>query len=275
MPPALDARDPIYWDRTLEPLWRQGRTSLWRVYCDELHTRLMEEWLGLAQPGGPALKTDLFDEAMGRGLTDALAARGHSVHGLDCSPAVAGQAERTHPGLRCLTADVRHLPYATGAFSLVLSNSTLDHFPESADILTSMKELRRILRPGGRILVTFDNLSNPWMALRNALPYSWLRWTGLVPYYVGASVTAAGLDALLAESGFALERTGTLMHVPRVVALPMTGWVQRWWPAAARPWLQMLFAWERLGGWPTRRRTGHYVVALGRVPAERGGESGG
>jgi SAM-dependent methyltransferase len=265
--------DSAYWNRELKPLWQKRKQGLWRYYCDELYRQLLAEWLG--EPREPlrrSLKTDLFDEVMGPGLVGALAARGGAVHAVDVSAEVVRQAALVHAQGRFLMADVRRLPYADGAFCLVLSNSTLDHFPEHADIVKAIRELRRILRPGGALLVTFDNMSNPWLALRNALPFAWLHRMGVVPYYVGASVTAAGLWTLLEEAGFRIERKGTLVHVPRILAVPLSGWMEHSFPRLAGRWLDAMFACEHLRGWATQWWTGHYVAALARVPDDGGGK---
>ena len=51
-----------------------------------------------------------------------------------------------------------------------------------------------MLAPGGRLLVTLDNASNPLVAVRNAIPWRWLASIRLVPCYVGATCSAAGLE---------------------------------------------------------------------------------
>ena len=97
------------------------------------------------------LKTDLFEEAIGpdsflADLTDM----GRAV-GVDISGVIVAQARQRFPGspVSYITADVRHLPFIDGAFSLILSPSTLDHFTDPADLGHSLNELRRILEPGG------------------------------------------------------------------------------------------------------------------------------
>ena len=69
------------------------------------------------------------------------------------------------PGLRTVVADVRDLPFANGSFDLVLCVSTLEHVgrdnrvygveTEAAGGLdAALRELRRVLDRGGRLLVT-------------------------------------------------------------------------------------------------------------------------
>jgi len=135
-----------------------------------------------------------------------------------------------------------------------VSNSTLDHFPALAEVETAVRELHRVLAPGGLLVLTLDNPWNPLVALRNALPFGPLARIGLVPYYVGATCGPRRLRRLLGEAGFLVEELGAVLHVPRVAA------------RALRPPLRLLVAAERLGRWPTRYLTGQFVAARARRP---------
>ena len=150
---------------------------------------------------------------------------------------------------------MRRLPYEGCAFDAVLSNSTLDHFHSLADVADALRELHRVLAPGGVLLLTLDNLANPLVALRNALPFEWLERIRLVPHYVGATCGPRGLQRLLRQVGFDVDRIGALMHVPRVAALAGAAVVPK------RPLLRFLLGCERLGRLPTRYVTGQFVAA--------------
>jgi SAM-dependent methyltransferase len=70
------------------------------------------------------------------------------------------------PGLTGVQADVRALPFADGAFDLVLCVSTLEHVgadnsaygldaeADGESRLAALRELRRVLTPNGRMLIT-------------------------------------------------------------------------------------------------------------------------
>ena len=91
-----------------------------------------------------------------------------------------------------------------------------DRSPTSA---AALRELRRVLAAGGTLVVSLDNLANPLVAVRNALPFRWLHGIGLVPHYVGATCRPRELQRLLAGAGFDVNATTAIMHVPRVIAL--------------------------------------------------------
>jgi SAM-dependent methyltransferase len=70
------------------------------------------------------------------------------------------------PGMATVQADVRDLPFGDGSFELVLCVSTLEHVgadntgyglgaeDDTASQLTALRELRRVLVPAGRLLLT-------------------------------------------------------------------------------------------------------------------------
>ena len=228
---------------------------------------MLEAWLP-AEPGARLLKTDLWDEAVGAGLYATLATHARRVVGLDLAATIVTQARAHHPGLLAAAADVRHLPFADGAFDVVLSNSTLDHFHTRAEIAASLRELFRVLRPGGLLLITLDNRANPTVAVRNALPFGLLHRLGLVPYFVGATLGPRGLRGALTSAGFEITRLGALLHCPRALAIRQSARLERGGsPEAQQRFLQRLLRWERLANWPTRFLTGYYVAALARKPA--------
>jgi SAM-dependent methyltransferase len=75
-------------------------------------------------------------------------------------------AEADVPGMTTVRADVRALPFETGTFDLALCVSTLEHVgadnsgygleaeEDAASRLTALRELRRVVAPSGRLLVT-------------------------------------------------------------------------------------------------------------------------
>ena len=192
-------------------VWLDGTPSmLWRRHSDAVNLRLLAGWLG--GDLGAVLKTDLFDEAISQGLGKALAASARSVTGIDINARIVEAAHRRYPEITALEADVRALPFREGSFDTVISNSTLDHFDEPAEIEASLRELSRVLAPGGRLLVTLDNPRNPVVAVGKALRgrdlnRSWTRAggrtarVGLVPYYVGATLDTPALVEALERSG--------------------------------------------------------------------------
>jgi SAM-dependent methyltransferase len=238
--------DGDYWDGVAEQ--PDGLPAGWRRHARRAQLRLIESWAGA--PSGRWLKTDLFEE---RSPARALLPHLDSATwiGTDVSTTVADQA-RAACGARPLVADVRSLPFGDATFDGVLSTSTLDHFADRSDIGRSLRELHRVLRPGGRLIVTFDNRANPLIRLRNALPASLGVRTGLAPFTVGHTVDAAAGRTALADAGFAVDATAHLLHAPHIVGTRPAGWA--WYERQALPRL------DRLAATRLARFTGHYVA---------------
>ena len=256
-----DAGERRYWD-AVGAEWTGAQTDrLWRTHTDAVYERLMERWLPARSRRG--LKTDLFDEAVAAGFGSTIADRCDALVGIDTSAAIVERAAAGHPEIEALVADVRALPFGDGEFDLVVSPSTLDHFAGRGDLRRSVAELQRVMQPGGTLVVVLDNLANPLVALRNALPFGLVRRLGLVPYFVGSSRGPRGLARLLGECGFEVVGMDAVVHVPRVFAvLAARGVERRGGAALRRRFLAALMRFEALGRLPTRFVSGHMVVAV-------------
>jgi len=253
-----------YWDRIGNRTAHAIAVPLWRAYCDQLHSALIGDWTGGCHFRS-ALKTDLFDEAMGCGLVPLLMERADAVHGIDLAAEMVERASASNPQLRASVGDVRRLNFADGSFELIISNSTLDHFQQAEDIERSLVELRRVLAPGGLMLVTLDNPQNPIVTLRNLLPKSLLGLSSLAPYFVGHTYSLPQLESALTRNRLQVVRRGHLMHVPRVAFLHLCRLI-RSEGRIGRTLLQSMLATERLAGWPTSRYSGHFVAVLAQKP---------
>jgi SAM-dependent methyltransferase len=235
-----------------------------------VNSALVERWLPVRV--GRVLKTDLFDEAMSMGLFPALAGRADEVVGVDVSGEIVDRASARHPGLQARQADVRSLPFDDGSFDAVVSNSTLDHFQDQAEIVVALRELHRVLRPRGRLILTLDNPANPLNALAKNLPREWLNrvWVrharltarlGHVPYHVGETMSARRLREVLPCVGFEILAQDAVMHAPRAVAVVLAELVaSRGSYRAQRRFLDALVACERMSRWRSRYVTGHFVA---------------
>ena len=97
-----------------------------------------------------------LDVACGPGLlVRALAPRVHHATGVDLTPAMLDQAKQLQrqKGLANVTwieSDVINLPFPTASFSLVTSRYSFHHFAKTHIVL---KEMVRVCKPGGRVIV--------------------------------------------------------------------------------------------------------------------------
>ena len=181
---------------------------------------------------------------------------------------MVGSAARKYPALAAASADVRALPCESGSFDAVVSLSTLDHFENARDISSALSELFRVLKPNGMLILTLDNGANPIVAVRNALPYALTHAIGLVPYPVGRTLTPGRARAAVTRAGFTVSEMITIMHSPRVLAVPLMSAVEkRAWRSLQDGILRTVLAFERLGSLRTRRLTGHFIAIRANKPA--------
>lgn len=110
----------------------------------------------LVSVSGAGSDDTVLDVACGPGIVACAFARvARHVTGVDVTPAMLDQARLLAgaEGLTNLTferGDVERLPLADGTFSLVVSRFAFHHFPDPAAVL---REMRRVCRPGGRVVV--------------------------------------------------------------------------------------------------------------------------
>lgn len=274
---AQDNRiDPVRAPAAPHP-WDQEATQLggalppaWLRLAADLHGRLLDRWRGRLPEGARVLKTDLFEEALGRhSPLSMIAQAGWRGLGMDIGRRIAVSARMKLAGEtapRLVVTDVRRIGLCAGSVDAVFSNSTLDHFRGRDEIEVALRELHRVLRPGGRLVLTLDNPSNPLVRLRNVLPRALSDRLRLTPYDVGATLSLAGARAALLRVGFDVASEGYFMHVPRVWVIRRLRKLRRIGasPEKQRRTERHALAWEALGRWPTARWTGHFLYVEAR-----------
>ncbi len=211
------------------------------------------------------LKTDLFEEAYGQDeLLFSLPLDAGLKLGFDVSPSTVARAAKRSSGRACrfINADVRHLPLADECVDVVLSNSTLDHFDTEHEIEQSLRELTRVLKPGGILLVTLDNPRNPLFFLFRAT----LGWIG-VSFRLGKTLPLRKLLQVLDRVGLETQSNTWLIHNPRFVSTLLFLALRRTLgPRADAPIGWLLAAFSKLGHLPTRGFSAAFVAACARKP---------
>ncbi|MGI4802080.1 MAG: class I SAM-dependent methyltransferase [Janthinobacterium lividum] len=100
---------------------------------------------------------DVLDVAAGEGYGTALLAQvAKSATGVEISGEAAAHAAREYirPNLRYLQGDARKIPMGDASVDVVVSFETVEHLFEQ-DVFLS--EIKRVLRPGGRLVMSSPN----------------------------------------------------------------------------------------------------------------------
>lgn len=189
--------DPADWDRLSRVYDRQ----LW------LELRAIDVAVGLARPTSD---TALLDAGTGTGaVLRALASRADPpgrVVGVDSSEAMLARVPPLLEGWELLRADVAALPFDDASFDTATAAYLL-HVLAPATRMAALEELRRVLRPGGRLVTVTPVL--PGRALSRPL---WQALAGLARSMPGRFSGMRPLDprSELVEAGFTLERARTV-----------------------------------------------------------------
>lgn len=93
----------------------------------------------------------VLDLGCGDGFFSSVLPRVEPWVGLDPDGAALRFARRSRIGNTLVCGDGARMPFPDGAFATVVSNSVLEHVPPLAETLA---EAHRVLRPGGRFLIT-------------------------------------------------------------------------------------------------------------------------
>jgi SAM-dependent methyltransferase len=105
-----------------------------------------------------------LDLGCGEGdFTALLAEAGAAAVGVEIANAAIRRARTKHPGLDFRLAPIDGpLPLEDNAFDLVWASEVIEHVADTARWLS---EVRRVLRPGGRLLLTTPSHGRLWLAL--------------------------------------------------------------------------------------------------------------
>jgi ubiquinone/menaquinone biosynthesis C-methylase UbiE len=166
---------------------------------------------------------NVLDVGMGPGrLCAELARRGFRVSGVDASEQMVALARRQLPEAqgRLLQSDVERLPFPDASFDAVVATGVLEYLPDKE---AAVQELSRVLRRGGRAVMSLPNVRAPFVLWRRGVFYPAVRYTKRVlpagrpsPARRSRPPTASSFTRTLASAGLELE---TLRHTS-YIALP-------------------------------------------------------
>lgn len=169
-------------------------------FIRRIEWRKMFEWLY------PKEGEKILDAACGGGeLSLKLAERGCKVYGIDISEDAISSAKRLSKRAKITcefeVGSVEHLPYPNGYFDKIICSSALEHF---RDDLKALKEMNRVLKPNGKLVLTTDSFTYP---INNELEEKHRKIAFVVNYY-----TREKLKERFDISGFEMCRSEYLLN---------------------------------------------------------------
>jgi SAM-dependent methyltransferase len=260
-----------YWDHVARKMANgQEFDELLAEQYRSVHMNLLTRWADIKN-NHLILKTDLFAEALCPSrafLWDILKVDGNVV-GIDISAEITSEAkirasQRTQKFIECLNCDIRQLPFSDNSFDLIISDSTLDHYSHQNEIAIALTELRRILKPGGTIIITMDNKDN----ITELLFRLWI-YFGLAPFFIGETYSMKQLKQAMTDIGFLLIDSTTIIHNPRLFTKLVIALVRKVAPARADPYIRKgLRLLDSLENRRTKYLTAQFIAVKAVKPAE-------
>ena len=147
----------------------------------------------------------ILDLGCGTGeLARALAGQGFQVTGIDISEASLAVAREQNPGVSFQNADMTALPFPNSHFDAVIAMTSLEF---CRDKITALREIKRVLKPGGYLYAEVRNGSFILNRMPPAFTALLTRIKLLQPYPAEnfRDLSHAEWQALLREAGFTLE----------------------------------------------------------------------
>jgi SAM-dependent methyltransferase len=145
-----------------------------------------------------------LDVGCGPGSFDRHVSSAFELHGVDVSPAMVERARAENPDVEYAVSEERRLPHDDGAFDLAFAVCVLHHVA-TADRLPLLREMRRVVRPGGLVAVFEHNPLNPLTR----------RVVRTCDFDEGVELIGSrDLASLLGSTGFAVFGAEYLLFVP-------------------------------------------------------------
>jgi len=151
--------------------WLSARPTLWNLFRRALEFNFREEKRVIAKELMPLAtrvrrqgrSPRLLDLGCGTGeLASIFLRAGYEYVGIDIEPERIAYARKTYPRGRFHVMDAAQLRYPDDYFDQILVTGVLHHLSDD-EVRDIVREMRRVLRPGGRALVMED------IALRGSL----------------------------------------------------------------------------------------------------------
>ena len=164
------------------------------------------EWRDMLEWLDPKEGERILDIACGGGnLSLKIAEKGCEVYGIDISEKAINSAkhlaEREKMTCKFEVGSAEDLPYPDRYFDKVVCSSSLEHFKDN---IRALKEMRRVLKPNGSVVLTTDSFTYP---VRDELREKHREIAYVVNYY-----TAEKLKERFEIAGFEINRSKYLLN---------------------------------------------------------------
>lgn len=168
------------------------------LYFSQREKDIITKWFGNMK-GKKIFKSDLWDEVKNTKLLFWAHKKGAKCYGIDISSKVLKAVKKEAKYVSAKYGDVRKIPYSDSYFDFIISIGTVEHFP---DTIKALKEMRRILKPGGVAMISIPVKYDIWGRF---IFIGFLQKLGLYNYGYEIQYRRSEFKNLLEKAGFKIE----------------------------------------------------------------------
>jgi SAM-dependent methyltransferase len=186
------------------------------LYYRTSEQEIIKEFLGSLK-GKQFLKLDLWNEVNNTKILFWIARQGAKITAIDISPYLVKKAKQNFRQEKLtgefIACDMRRLKLKNNSFDLVYTMGTIEHVH---DYEVAIREIYRILKPGGRAIIGVPNKMDPFL---RPLMVTMMDWFGLYAYSPEHSFTRWGFHKLLKRNGFLLKGDSGVLFMPGILRM--------------------------------------------------------
>ena len=202
----MDTKKSKYWDLIAKKTKSHHLEKNIAEYKRREHIQLIKKWA--VTKNKTILKTDLYEEMFRTdSFMDWLQIESRKVYGIDISSQVVAIAKTNYPSGIFQRCNVTKLCFKNDFFDLIISNSTLDHLKED-DVRKALKEMTRVLKPTGTIILTLDNKEN-----KNYYFFYQIRKLFFKSYYQDKCYSLNEVKKLTDDKGLIIKDVTSIVHI--------------------------------------------------------------
>ncbi len=187
----------------------------------QLHHEILTEML-------KKISTDkVLEVACGTGHTSTLLSNlGIKSIACDLTPAMMNKAKVRLAGNKIIPefmeADAFNLPFEDNSFDVLISTRFLHlfHMDKQEELFS---EFNRVLKPGGHLIIDFDNWSSRWIMAAPYLLYNLIKYKRIAPFSIYNKI--AKTQSMLLRNGIKPIKTqgigGTHLVIPSMISFNM------------------------------------------------------
>jgi SAM-dependent methyltransferase len=179
--------------------------AFFSTYSRYEHMRLIEKWTRIRKRDA-VLSTDVYNLAFDEGeFENMLTEKSNHVIGMDISKEVVKHARKRNSKIKYVICDARNLPFKERSFDIIISPSTLDHFPRK-ELITSPIEIKRALLGRGSLILLLENKHNIFL-------YFWtIKKFRMLPYHT-EPYSLRDAKRILSQLGFHTTDPTAIVHL--------------------------------------------------------------